>query len=58
VHVASDRLVVGYTAQAALERRGAGWNINFDDWLTFCEAAWRLWAEVRGQKDSKEAVLF
>jgi tetratricopeptide (TPR) repeat protein len=45
VHVASDRLVVGYTLPAALERRSTGWNINFDDWLTFCEAAWRLWAE-------------
>jgi len=45
VHVASDRLIVAYTQPAELERRSTGWNINFDDWLTFCEAAWRLWAE-------------
>ncbi len=42
VEVASDRLVVGYSAQAALERRGRGWNIPFDDWLRFCETAWRV----------------
>jgi tetratricopeptide (TPR) repeat protein len=48
VEIASDRLVVGYSAQEALERRGAGWNIQFDAWLGFCETAWLLWAELRG----------
>jgi tetratricopeptide (TPR) repeat protein len=42
MEIISDRVVVGYTAQEALERGSDGWKIPIDHWLGFCEAAWRL----------------
>ena len=43
MEILSDRVVVGYTAQEALERgTDGGWKIPIDHWLNFCEAAWRL----------------
>jgi Flp pilus assembly protein TadD len=43
MEILSDRVVVGYTAQEALERGSdGGWKIPIDHWLSFCEAAWRL----------------